>query len=48
MPAFRWKLSDDQATAVAIYNRNAWGNATPAVSADDVKSARQATAQRQD
>jgi len=47
MPAFRWKLSDEQAAAVATYIRNAWGNAAPVVSADNVKSARQATAQRQ-
>lgn len=48
MPAFRWKLSDDEVAAVATYVRNAWGNAASAVSADDVKSARHATAQRQD
>jgi mono/diheme cytochrome c family protein len=48
MPAFRWKLSDDAVAAVATYIRNAWGNAAPVVSADDVKSTQRTTAQRQD
>jgi mono/diheme cytochrome c family protein len=46
MPAFRWNLTDDQVAAVTTYIRNAWGNAAPAVSADSVKAARQAMAQR--
>jgi mono/diheme cytochrome c family protein len=40
MPAFGWKLSDDQAAAVLTYIRNAWGNAAAAVSAGSVASAR--------
>jgi mono/diheme cytochrome c family protein len=48
MPAFRWKLSDDQIAAVATYIGNSWGNAAPAVSADDVKSAQHATAEKQE
>jgi mono/diheme cytochrome c family protein len=48
MPGFHWKLSDDEVAAVATYIRNAWGNVAPAVSADDVKSARRATAERHD
>lgn len=31
MPAFAWKLNDEQAAAVLTYVRNAWGNAAPAV-----------------
>ena len=40
MPAFDWKLSDRELAAVATYVRNAWGNAAPAVTADQVKSLR--------
>jgi mono/diheme cytochrome c family protein len=40
MPAFGWKLSDAETAAVLTYVRNAWGNAAPAVSADDVGSGR--------
>jgi mono/diheme cytochrome c family protein len=38
MPAYRWKLDDGETAAVLSYVRNQWGNAAPAVSADDVKS----------
>jgi mono/diheme cytochrome c family protein len=48
MPAFAWKLSDDQVAAVATFVRNAWGNAAAPVSSGDVKDARQAMASRQD
>lgn len=41
MPAFGWKLTDGQVAAVLTYVRNAWGNAAPAVSADDVGTERQ-------
>lgn len=41
MPAFGWKLSDDDVAEVAIYIRNSWGNAASAVSADDVRQSRQ-------
>jgi mono/diheme cytochrome c family protein len=40
MPAFGWKLSDEQVAAVATYVRNAWGNTAPAVSADQVRDLR--------
>ena len=40
MPAFDWKLGDAQIAAVATYVRNAWGNAAPAVTADQVKKLR--------
>jgi mono/diheme cytochrome c family protein len=43
MPSFRWKLDDKQIAAVVSYIRNAWGNAAPAVSADDVSGLRQKT-----
>jgi mono/diheme cytochrome c family protein len=36
MPAFAWKLDDAQVAAVATYARNSWGNAAPAVTADQV------------
>jgi len=40
MPAYGWKLDDKQVAAVATYVRNAWGNAAPAVSADQVAKMR--------
>ncbi|WP_197094632.1 c-type cytochrome [Microvirga massiliensis] len=42
MPAFGWKLTDDQIAAVATYVRNHWGNAAPAVSSDQVADLRKA------
>ena len=44
MPAFGWKLTDAQVAAVTTYIRNAWGNAAPAVTADDARAMRQALA----
>ena len=40
MPAFDWKLKDEQIAAVATYVRNAWGNAAPPVPPDKVKGLR--------
>jgi mono/diheme cytochrome c family protein len=40
MPAFGWKLSDDQVASVVTYIRNAWGNAAAPVTADTVQSDR--------
>jgi len=40
MPAFAWKLSDQQAANVLTYIRNQWGNAAEPVSADTVAKAR--------
>nr|HET7859365.1 cytochrome c [Caldimonas sp.] len=40
MPAFYWKLDDEQIAAVATYARNSWGNQAAAVSADDVAKLR--------
>ena len=40
MPAFGWKLDDQQVAAVTTFVRNAWGNAAPAVTASDVASIR--------
>lgn len=48
MPSFAWQLDDDQVAAVTTYARNAWGNAAPAVSPQDVKSARALLAGRSD
>ena len=42
MPAFGWKLSDQQVAAVASYVRNAWGNRAAAVSTDQVADLRKA------
>ena len=41
MPAFDWKLKDDQIAAVANYVRNSWGNSAPPVTAATVKDLRQ-------
>lgn len=40
MPSFAWKLSNADVAAVLTYARNSWGNAAPAVTADDVRHAR--------
>jgi mono/diheme cytochrome c family protein len=40
MPAYGWKLKDQQIAAVASYVRNAWGNSAPAVTADQVSALR--------
>jgi mono/diheme cytochrome c family protein len=40
MPAFGWKLSDEQVASVVTYIRNAWGNAAPAVTPAEVAKAR--------
>jgi mono/diheme cytochrome c family protein len=45
MPAFDWKLKDDQIAAVASYVRNAWGNSAPPVEPDKVGSLRKAVQQ---
>ena len=42
MPAFNWKLTDQEVADVASYVRNAWGNHSPAVSANAVKTIRDA------
>ena len=36
MPAFGWKLTDQQAASVLTYIRNSWGNAASAVSAGQI------------
>jgi mono/diheme cytochrome c family protein len=41
MPAFGWKLSDDEVASVTTYIRNSWGNAAARVSADEVRQSRQ-------
>ncbi len=45
MPAFGWKLSDDEVAAVVTYIRNSWGNAAAPISAGDVGKARQKLSQ---
>ena len=46
MPAYDWKLSDDEIAAVATYVRNSWGNAAPSISPADVASLRKDLASR--
>jgi mono/diheme cytochrome c family protein len=48
MPAFGWVLNDNQVAAVLTYIRNSFGNAAPAVGADEAGKARQAFAERAD
>jgi mono/diheme cytochrome c family protein len=45
MPAFAWKLNDEQIAAVASYIRNSWGNAAPAVTAGQVAKLRRKVAE---
>lgn len=40
MPAFAWKLDDQQVAALATYVRNAWGNVAPPVNAAEVSDLR--------
>jgi len=40
MPAFAWKLSDEQVAAAATYLRNSWGNAASAVKPEEVAGKR--------
>jgi mono/diheme cytochrome c family protein len=40
MPAFDWKLSDQQVAAVLTYVRNSWGNSASPVNADKVADLR--------
>jgi mono/diheme cytochrome c family protein len=44
MPGFEWLLDDGQTAAVLTYIRNSWGNAAPAVAADEVAKRRLALA----
>ncbi len=48
MPEFGWLLKDGEVAAVLTYIRNAWGNAAPAVTADEVGNARKAFFERSD
>ena len=41
MPAFAWKLSDDNIADVMTYIRNSWGNAAAPVTPENVKKARE-------
>jgi len=45
MPAFNWKLSDEQIAAVVTYVRSSWGNRAGAVSPGDVADLRDALKQ---
>jgi mono/diheme cytochrome c family protein len=41
MPAFDWKLTDEQIASLVTYLRHSWGNNAPSVSASDVGSLRE-------
>lgn len=45
MPAFNWKLSDEQIAAVATYVRSSWGNRGGPVSASEVGKLREVLAE---
>lgn len=45
MPAFNWKLTDEQIAAVATYVRASWGNSGEPVSASDVGDLRESLAE---
>jgi mono/diheme cytochrome c family protein len=40
MPAFGWRLNDQEVADVTNFVRNSWGNAAPMVSATDVAKVR--------
>ncbi|GAA4337939.1 cytochrome c [Pigmentiphaga soli] len=44
MPAFDWRLSNDEVAQLLTFIRNGWGNKAPAVSSADVAKVRQALA----
>src|SRR5439155_1313522 len=44
MPAFDWKLDDEQIAAVATYARNSWGNSAPPVAPREVAALRRSLA----
>jgi mono/diheme cytochrome c family protein len=46
MPAFGWRLDDDQVAAVTTYIRDAWGNAASPVTAADARRMRDRLADR--
>jgi mono/diheme cytochrome c family protein len=48
MPAFSWRLTDQQVADVVTYIRNSWGNAAPAVTADQAQHVRAAGIQATD
>jgi mono/diheme cytochrome c family protein len=48
MPAFAWVLDDNQVASLLTYIRNTWGNAAPAVTADDVGKLRVSLRERND
>jgi mono/diheme cytochrome c family protein len=45
MPAFDWRLNDDQVAAVLTYIRNHWGNAAPTVTAATISKQRASLAE---
>jgi mono/diheme cytochrome c family protein len=48
MPSYGWQLNDSQVADVLTYIRNSWGNASAAVSPDEVTRLRDSLAKRSD
>ena len=48
MPAFGWRLSDQQAADVVTFIRNGWGNSGSAVNSDQVKAIREKQVNQQE
>jgi mono/diheme cytochrome c family protein len=48
MPSYGWQLNDSEVAAVLTYIRNSWGNASPAVSPNEVARLRSSLAKRSD
>jgi mono/diheme cytochrome c family protein len=46
MPSYGWQLNDSQVADVLTYIQNSWGNASPAVSRDEVARLRDSLAKR--
>ncbi len=46
MPAFHWRMTDQQVADVSTYIRNSWGNAAPAVTVDQVRKVREELGER--
>jgi mono/diheme cytochrome c family protein len=48
MPSYGWQLNDSEVANVLTYIRNSWGNASPAVSQEEVTRLRNSLARRSD
>jgi mono/diheme cytochrome c family protein len=48
MPAFHWRMTDQQVADVSTYIRNSWGNTAPAVTVEQVRKMREQLGDRRD